>query len=140
MLEVPEEFKAELAASFRTGEWEKWWKATGTTLPNPVTWEQFKDVFLKIYYLNSMRMKWISEFNSLKQGDDKTIIENAHKFNTWERFIPGVMRDEKFKMLRFKEGLLSHIQDGLVWDKTQDLSKLLNAATEVETDIKRRDS
>ena len=37
MLEVPEEFKAELASSFLTGEGEKWWKAIGPTLPHHIT-------------------------------------------------------------------------------------------------------
>ena len=86
-----------------------------------------------------MRTKRISEFNSLKQGDDMSVIEYTHKFNTQGRFVPRVMKDEKFKMLRFKEGLLSRIHTGLVRDRAQDLSELLNAAIEVETDIKRRD-
>ena len=114
MLEVPEGFKAELAASFLTGEGEKWWKAVGPTLPNPTTWEQFKDAFLKTYYPESIRIKRVSEFNSLRQNNDMSVIEYTHKFNTLGRFVPGVMGDEKFKMLRFKEGLLSHIQTGLV--------------------------
>ena len=68
-----------------------------------------------------------------------SVIEYAHQFNTLGRFVLGVMGDEKFKMLRFKEGLLSRIQTRLVRDRAQDLSELLNAAIEVETDIKRRD-
>ena len=51
-----------------------------------------------------MRVKRVSEFNSLRQGNDITVIEYAHKFNTLGRFVRGVMKDEKFKMLRFMEG------------------------------------
>ena len=42
ILEVPEEFKAELASSFLTGEGEKWWKAIRPILPHHITREHFK--------------------------------------------------------------------------------------------------
>ena len=59
-----------------------------------------------------MRTKRISEFNSLKQGDNMSVIKYAHKLNTLGRFVPGVMRDEKFKMLRSRKAYSAvHKQD-----------------------------
>ena len=63
MLQVPGEFKAELAASFLTGEGKNWWKVISPTLLTPILWDQFKEVFLRTYYPESMRVKRISETN-----------------------------------------------------------------------------
>lgn len=98
-----------------------------------------RGALLKTYYPELVRVKHMSEFNSLRQSDDTSVIEYAHKFNTLGRFVLAVMSDEKFNMFNFKEGLLSRIRTGLVRNVARDLSELLNTAIEVKADIKRRD-
>lgn len=124
---------------FLTGDAERWWKGIEPSVPKPTTWNHFRGAFLRHYYPDTTRLNRISEFDNLKQTGNMSVTEYSQKLHALGRFVPSTMGDEELQMLRFKGGLLSRIQTGLVMNNARNFPELLEAALKVETDIKRRD-
>ncbi|XP_073313425.1 uncharacterized protein [Primulina huaijiensis] len=68
-----------------------------------------------------------------------TMVEYSSKFHSLGTYSPTIMGDEALKIHRFKKGLNSRIQSGLVVIEPNSFDELMGAAIRAENDIKRRE-
>ncbi|XP_073017913.1 uncharacterized protein [Primulina eburnea] len=119
----------------------KWWETVSPALTadGSITWQQFREVFLKQYYPAEVRLQKLSEFENFAQNLDMSVVEYTSKFNSLRTYAPTIMADDTLKMHRFKRGLNSRIQSALAVYQPTSFADLMGAAIRAETDIKRRE-
>ncbi|XP_073064126.1 uncharacterized protein [Primulina eburnea] len=105
----------------------------------PVTWQNFRETFLKQYYPPEVRLQKLSEFENLTQAPDMSVVEYTSHFNALGSYAPAIMADEVLKLNRFKRGLNSRIQSALAVYQPTNFVDLMGAAIRAETDIRRRE-
>ncbi|XP_075507418.1 uncharacterized protein LOC142544243 [Primulina tabacum] len=105
----------------------------------PITWQRFREAFLKRYYPAELRLKLLSEFKNFTQTPDMSVVEYTSKFNFLGTYAPAIMADDIPKMHRFKRDLNSRIQSALAVYQPTGFDDLMGAAIRAETDIKRRE-
>ncbi|XP_075487995.1 uncharacterized protein LOC142527156 [Primulina tabacum] len=109
------------------------------TATGPVTWRNFRETFLKQYYLAEVRLQKLGEFENLTQAPDMSVVEYTSQFNVFGSYAPAIMADEVLKLHDFKKGLNSRIQSALALYQPANFSDLMGAAIQAETDIRRRE-
>ena len=104
-LQYLKNMKVRLAMPMLKENAEFWWTAIKAAYGNTddqLTWEEFKRIFYDQYFPEIMRLVKEKEFLTLKQKDDRTVLEYANKFNELGRFCPQIMEFEKSKANRFE--------------------------------------
>ncbi|XP_073137082.1 uncharacterized protein [Henckelia pumila] len=141
LLEIPDEFKVDVVTPFLEEKTSKWWEAVSPAMiaAGPITWRQFRDVFLKQYYPAEFRLQNLSEFENCTQALDMSVVEYTSKFNSLGAYAPTIMSDDILKMHSFKRGLNNRIQTALAVYQPTSFVDLMGAAIRAETDIKRRE-
>ncbi|XP_075499779.1 uncharacterized protein LOC142538318 [Primulina tabacum] len=141
LLEVPEALKLDVTVPFLEDRAGKWWEAISpaVTAAGPITWQHFKEAFLKQYYPAEFRMQKLSEFENFSQAPDMSVVEYTSQFNALGSYAPAIMADEVLKLHRFKKGLNSRIQSALAVYQPANFSDLMGAAIRAEADIQRRE-
>ncbi|XP_073307151.1 uncharacterized protein [Primulina huaijiensis] len=105
----------------------------------PITWQRFREAFLRQYFPTAIRVQKLSEFESLVQEPNMTVVEYSSKFHSLGTYSPTIMGDEALKIHRFKKGLNSRIQSALAVIEPNSFDELMGAAIRAENDIKRRE-
>lgn len=108
-LGVDPEQRVTLVTYMLVGEADRWWELKQTTLPVPVTWEQFLAAFYAEYLPEHIRHLKEMEFVQLVQGN-MTVSEYAHKFLELDQYSPETLMDEGRKARRFQWGLCPEIK------------------------------
>ncbi|XP_075499109.1 uncharacterized protein LOC142537483 [Primulina tabacum] len=141
LLEVPEALKVDVTVPFLEDKAGKWWEAISPamTAAGPMTWQQFREAFLKQYYPAEVRLQKLNEFENFTQTPDMSVVEYTSQFNALGSYAPAIMADEVLKLHRFKKGLNSRIQSALAVYQPANFSDLMGAAIRAETDIQRRE-
>ncbi|XP_075518273.1 uncharacterized protein LOC142552383 [Primulina tabacum] len=141
LLEVPEALKVDVIVPFLEDSAAKWWEAVSPAMiaAGPITWQNFRETFLKQYYPVEVRLQKLSEFENLTQAPDMSVVEYTSHFNALGSYAPAIMADEVLKLHRFKKGLNSRIQLALAVYQPANFSDLMSAAIRAETDIRRRE-
>ncbi|XP_073035352.1 uncharacterized protein [Primulina eburnea] len=141
LLEVPDALKVDVIVSFLEDRAGKWWEAISpaVTAAGPITWQRFKEAFLKQYYPAEFRLQKLSEFENFSQAPDMSVVEYTAQFNALGSYAPTIMADEVLKLHRFKKDLNSIIQSVLAVYQPANFSDLMGAAIRAETDIQRRE-
>ncbi|XP_073313633.1 uncharacterized protein [Primulina huaijiensis] len=141
LLEVPTALKVDVTVPFLEDKAGKWWKAISPamTAAGPMTWQRFREAFLKQYYPAEVRLQKLSEFENLTQTPDMSVVEYTSQFNALGSYAPAIMADEVLMLHRFKKGLNSRIQSALAVYQPANFSDLMGAAIRAETDIQRRE-
>ncbi|XP_073307193.1 uncharacterized protein [Primulina huaijiensis] len=141
LLEVPEALKVDVTVPFLEDKAGKWWEAISPamTAAGPITWQRFREAFLKQYYPAEVRLQKLSEFENFTQTPDMSVVEYTSQFNAIGSYAPAIMTDEVLKLHRFKKGLNSRIQSALAVYQPANFSDLMGAAIRAETDIQRRE-
>ncbi|XP_073304174.1 uncharacterized protein [Primulina huaijiensis] len=141
LLEVPEALKVDVTVPFLEDKAGKWWEAISPamTAAGPMTWQRFREAFLKQYYPAEVRLQKLSEFENFTQTPDMSVVEYTSQFNALGSYAPAIMADEVLKLHRFKKGLNSRIQSALAVYQPANFSDLMGAAIRAETDIQRRE-
>ncbi|XP_073019462.1 uncharacterized protein [Primulina eburnea] len=141
LLEVPDALKVDVIVPFLEDRAGKWWEAISPamTAAGPITWQRFKEAFLKQYYPAEVRLQKLSEFENFSQAPDMSVVEYTSQFNALGSYAPAIMADEVLKLHRFKKGLNSRIQSALAVYQPTNFSDLMGAAIQAETDIQRRE-
>ncbi|XP_073291036.1 uncharacterized protein [Primulina huaijiensis] len=113
--QIPEALKVDVIVPFLEYKAGKWWEAISPamTATGPITWQHFRDAFLKQYYPAEVRLQKLSEFESFTQAPDMSVVEYTSQFNALGSYAPAIMADEVLKLHRFKKGLNSRIQSAL---------------------------
>ncbi|XP_071933023.1 uncharacterized protein [Coffea arabica] len=89
------------------------------------------------FFPPEIRLQRMQQFENLRQTPGMSVVEYAHKFTTLGRFSPTILADESLKMLRYKNGLLSEIQAGMVNATTPTYSAMYEASLRAEAEIVR---
>ncbi|XP_073064111.1 uncharacterized protein [Primulina eburnea] len=112
LLEVPEALKVDVIVPFLEDRAAKWWEAVSPamTAAGPMTWQRFREAFLKQYYPAEVRLQKLSEFENFSQAPDMSVVEYTSQFSALGSYAPAIMADEVLKLHRFKKGLNSRIQ------------------------------
>ncbi|XP_075483614.1 uncharacterized protein LOC142523767 [Primulina tabacum] len=141
LLEVPEALKVDVTVPFLEDKAGKWWEAISPALTaaGPMTWQRFREAFLKQYYPAEVRLQKLSEFENFTQTPDMSVVEYTSQFNALGSYAPAIMADEVLKLHRFKKGLNSRIQSALAVYQPANFSDLMGTAIRAETDIQRRE-
>ncbi|XP_075483566.1 uncharacterized protein LOC142523719 [Primulina tabacum] len=142
LLEIPEALKVEVIVPFLEDKASKWWETVSPTLTaaGAITWQQFRDVFLKQYFSAEVRLQKLSEFENFSQTLDMSMVDYTSQFNDLGTYSPTIMADEVLKMHRYKKGLISRIRSSLAVYQPTSFADLMGAAIRAETDIKRREN
>ncbi|XP_075483853.1 uncharacterized protein LOC142524010 [Primulina tabacum] len=141
LLEVPEALKVDVTVPFLEDKAGKWWEAISPamTAARPMTWQRFREAFLKQYYPAKVRLQKVSEFENFTQTPDMSVVEYTSQFNALGYYASAIMADEVLKLHRFKKGLNSRIQSALAVYQPANFSDLMGAAIRAETDIQSRE-
>ncbi|XP_073051303.1 uncharacterized protein [Primulina eburnea] len=141
LLEVPQRIRVEVITPFLVDKDAKWWEGVSPAMleAGPITWQRFREAFLRQYFPTAVRVQKLSEFESLVQEPNMTVVEYSSKFHSLGTYSPTIMGDEALKMHRFKKGLNSRIQSTLAVIEPNSFEELMGAAIRVENDIKRRE-
>ncbi|XP_073014570.1 uncharacterized protein [Primulina eburnea] len=141
LLEVPEALKVDVVVPFLESRAAKWWEAVSPAMiaTGPVTWQNFRETFLRQYYPAEVRLQKLSEFENLTQAPDMSVVEYTSQFNALGSYAPAIMADEVLKLHRFKRGLNSRIQSALAVYQAANFADLMGAAIRAEKDIRRRE-
>ncbi|XP_075497334.1 uncharacterized protein LOC142534381 [Primulina tabacum] len=96
LLEVPEALKVEVIVPFLEDIAAKWWEAVSPamTAAGPITWQNFRETFLKQYYPAEVRLQKLSDFENLTQAPDMSVVEYTSQFNALGSYAPAIMADE----------------------------------------------
>ncbi|XP_075479266.1 uncharacterized protein LOC142520152 [Primulina tabacum] len=105
LLEVLEALKADVIVPFLEDKAGKWWEAISPamTAAGPITWQGFREAFLKQYYPAEVRLQKMSEFENFSQAPDMSVVEYTSQFNALGSYAPAIMTDEVLKLHRFKK-------------------------------------
>ncbi|XP_073046150.1 uncharacterized protein [Primulina eburnea] len=140
LLEVPDALKVDVIVPFLEDKAAKWWEAVSPamTAAGPITWQIFRETFLKQYYMAKVRLQKLSEFENFSQAPDMSVVEYTSQFNVLGSYAPAIIANEILKLHRFKKGLNSRIQSALAIYQPANFLDLMGAAIQAETDIRRR--
>ncbi|XP_073304524.1 uncharacterized protein [Primulina huaijiensis] len=141
LLEVPQEIRVDVITPFLVDRAAKWWERVSPAMSGtgPITWQRFREAFLRQYFLTAVRVQKLSEFESLVQEPNMTVVEYSSKFHSLGTYSPTIMGDEALKIHRFKKGLSSRIQSALAVIEPNSFDELMGAAIRAENDIKRQE-
>ncbi|XP_028087684.1 uncharacterized protein LOC114288380 [Camellia sinensis] len=97
--------KIALASYQLDGETDHW----GSLMKNSrdttsMTWAQFKELFLRKYFPNTVRQERIWQFQTLKQGE-MSVTQYVAKFEELARYATRYIADEGEKARKFEWGL-----------------------------------
>ena len=97
----------------------------------PVTWERFKEAFLKHHIPDGLMERMREEFCSLKQGK-LDIIGYQSEFNRLAQYAGDEVSTEAKKMARFRRGFNPELKYALTNVKTDNFEDLVNTALNEE--------
>ena len=125
--------KTDYMTHYLAGSDRAWWETDRALLPQieVVTWDAYKDKFLKRYVSSGLVSIMREKFLQLKQGG-MSMNEYLEKFTTLARYAPSEMDTEDKKKERFLNGLHDELQCVLVVMPFTDLESLADAAIMME--------
>jgi len=131
-----DQMRVTLAVYQFTGEAYHWWKMVkrGQDMET-LTWERFKDIFLRKHFPEGVRDAKLEEFLKLAQKE-KTVMGYEAKFAELSRFALALTEDEAMKTKRFIKGLRPYIRSKLVPLSLRSYSEAVDRAILVEEEMK----
>ncbi|XP_075486412.1 uncharacterized protein LOC142526022 [Primulina tabacum] len=95
LLEIPEALKVEVIVPFLEDKASKWWETDSPSLTTAgsITWQQFRDVFLKQYFPAEVRLQKLSEFENFSQNPNMSVVDYTSQFNDLGTYAPTIMAD-----------------------------------------------
>ncbi|XP_020080513.1 uncharacterized protein LOC109704175 [Ananas comosus] len=113
---------------------KEWWKGVkrnrSPSLP-PMTWQEFRELILSVYFPDSEKRKLRDRFRKLRQGD-RLVREYEQEFSRIVNYIPSVVRDDKDRADCFVRGLRPGIFEAVHNLKLQTFAEVLDRALWIE--------
>nr|POE76777.1 hypothetical protein CFP56_43543 [Quercus suber] len=140
-LECTDAQKVVYATFALQGPAERWWLGTEQFLrmelggDTPITWEKFKEVFNRTYFLGVVRDHKAREFSDLVQRA-MTVEEYAAKFVELSHFAPYLIPDESNKVKMFREGLNDRICPLIIASGVDTFTEAMKRAINLEQNFK----
>jgi len=122
--------KVRLTTHMLVEEAEFWWANAKRRLEaggDMVSWERFKNEFLKKYFPADLRNKIEVEFLQLKHGG-MSVAEYAAKFEKLSRFYPYINAEgaEVSKCVKFESSIRPEIYQYVCFHEIRDFDTLVN--------------
>ncbi|XP_073153307.1 uncharacterized protein [Henckelia pumila] len=138
LLEILEGVKVDVVTPFLEDKERKWWEDISPAMMTigPITWQRFRDAFLKNYFPAEIKLQKLNEFENFVQTPEMSMMEYTSKFNSLGTYVPTIMADDTLKIHRYKKGLNIRIQLALAVYQATTFVDLMGAAIRAETDIK----
>ena len=108
-----------------------WWDAVERRYPDRITWNQFQQQFIDIFFPQSRKDSKIEEFFILEQKN-MLVSEYEKRFSELIRLVPYIQADEVLKYKRFLSGLHHWIRVHLLVVPQNRFGDLVEAALRVE--------
>ena len=124
--------KIKLATFQLEGESQVWWdwiKASRDL--EEMTWEEFCELFMGMFFSTPARHAKAREFLELRQGT-MTMLEYIVKFTELVCFDDHYVATNMAKVRRFEDGLKLSIQDKIVGLLLQDFDSMIRIAMAIE--------
>ncbi|XP_073125083.1 uncharacterized protein [Henckelia pumila] len=101
-----------------------WWEGVEKTVdPATLPWTEFKRLFFEKYFTADVRVRWKTEFLSLRQGDLSVV-----KFERGCHFVPLIGDNEEEKLQHFMVGLRPTIRRDVLMAEPADYALDLRRA------------
>ena len=127
--------KIRLAAFQLEGEAQVWWKWVRTSRDlEAMTWEEFQELFMGKYFLDTTRHAKAQEFLELKQGV-MTVMDYVARFTELARFANDYVATDMAKFRRFENGLKLSIRARIVGLRLRDMDSMVGTALIIEREI-----
>ncbi|XP_022032977.1 uncharacterized protein LOC110934092 [Helianthus annuus] len=121
--------------------WHDWWdahsKELGDDKVQTLTWQEFKEPFLKYHSPQSALDKIQEDFLRLRQKDE-TIDEITNKFFEKVKFCGEIRGTERLKIIRYHAMLKAEYREFVNPSKCATLNELIDRARDREIEIKRQ--
>ena len=127
--------KIRLATFQLEGESQVWWdwvKASRNL--EAMTWEDFRGLFMGMFFTASARHEKAREFLELKQGT-MTVLKYVAKFTELVHFGDDYVALDMAKVKKFEDGLKLSIRGKIVGLLLQDLDSMVRTALVIEREI-----
>ena len=108
-----------------------WWDAVDRRYPEGISWDQFQQEFIDIFFPQSHKDSKIEEFFRLEQKN-MSVSEYEKRFSELVRVVPYIQADEVLKCKRFLAGLQHRIRVHLSMVPHNRFGDLVEAALRVE--------
>ncbi|XP_020270910.1 uncharacterized protein LOC109846096 [Asparagus officinalis] len=129
---IPDEDRVDIVQLQLVNVARTWWDAEEEKLPQPISWETFRESFLETFFPKTSRLDMQRQFAMLRQRAN-TVDEYAAEFAKLSRFAPGMISNEVDKGQRFMQGLNFEIQTQIYSQKGVDTyADVLEAAQKAE--------
>ncbi|XP_022041204.1 uncharacterized protein LOC110943778 [Helianthus annuus] len=130
---------------FATGQLQQqakdWWdtqcKELGEEKLQTLTWQEFKESFLKYHCLHSAIDRIQEEFLRLRQQDE-SIDEITNTFFDKLKFCDDFVKSERMKINRYHGMLKAEYREFITPSKCETLNELINWARDREIELKRQ--
>ena len=117
------------------GEAQVWWKWVKTSRDlEAMTWAEFQELFMGMYFPDTARHAKAQEFLELKQWT-MTMMDYVARFMELARFADDYVATYMTKVRRFENGLKLSIQARIVVLRLQDMDSMVGIALTIEREI-----
>ena len=117
------------------GEAQVWWRWVRTSRNLEVmTWAEFQELFMGMYFPETARHAKAQEFLELKQGA-MTVMDYVTRFTELARFVDDYVATNLAKVRRFENGLKLSIWARIVGHRLQDMDSMVGTALTIEREI-----
>ena len=108
-----------------------WWDAVDRRYPDGMSWDQFQQEFIDIFFPQSHKDSKIEEFFRLEKKN-MSVSEYEKRFSELVRLVPYIQGDEVLKCKQFLAGLHHRIRVHLFVVPQNRFGDLVEAALRVE--------
>ena len=127
--------KIRLAAFQLEGEVRVWWRWARTSRDiKAMTWEEFQELFMGKYFLDTTRHEKAQEFLELKQGV-MTVMDYVARLTELAPFVDDYVATYMAKVRRFENGLKLSIWARIVGLRLQDMDSMVGTTLTIEREI-----
>ena len=124
-----------LAAFQLEGEAQIWWKWARTSRNlKAMTWAEFQELFMGMYFPETTRHAKAQEFLELKQGAT-TVMDYVARFTELARFADDCVATDMAKVRRFENGLKLSIRAMIVGLRLQDMDSMVGTTLTIEREL-----
>ena len=99
-----------------------------------MTWAEFHDLFMGMYFPDTARHAKAQDFLELKQ-ETMTVIEYVARFTELARFANDYVAMDMAKVKRFENGLKLSIRGRIVGLRLQDMDSMVGTTLTIEREI-----
>ena len=99
-----------------------------------MTWAEFQELFIGMYFLDTARHAKAQEFLELKQGM-MTVMDYVARFMELACFANDYVATDMAKVRRFEKGVKLSIQGRIAGLRLQDMDSMVGTALTIEREI-----